>query len=146
MEVNEVNPALRTILVVDPFEPVLEVVRRYLQEAGYRVLTALSAEEALQTASQQQHPIDVLLSEEKMPEMSGLLLAERLRESYPKVGIVVMSSALPGNIYASYETLLGATFLWKPFTREDLLEKLYHVLEKSTRQAPHVRTGDSAIA
>ena len=64
-----------TLLLVDDEERILSALRRTLRREGYEILTAETARDALRTLDER--PVDAILSDQKMPGMSGLaLLAE----------------------------------------------------------------------
>ena len=124
------NKVSRTVLVVDNFEPVLEVAETYLDDEGYAVFTATSGINALRAAQQYPGVIDVLLTEERLPDMNGAVLAARLKLFRPTLGVIVMSAALQGDTYQEYAARHGALFLWKPFSKSELILKVSAVLQE----------------
>jgi len=107
-----------TVLVVDDEKNMQTVMRMVLEEAGHRVLLAERAEEAL---SQIQNPnVDVIVTDLRMPGMSGEEFVRRAREDRPDVPVVVVTAH--GTIRSAVERLReGASdYLTKPFEPEQL--------------------------
>lgn len=124
-----VNNVPRTVLVVDSFEPVLEVAEGYLESEGFCVFTASSGIDALRIAQQYAGAIDLLLTEEQLPAMNGATVAARLKLLRPELAVIVMSTAMQGKTYEEFEEQHGALFLWKPFTKAELLLKVRAALQ-----------------
>jgi CheY-like chemotaxis protein len=105
-------PELQRILVVDDEDEVREILAETLQDLGYVVMTAASGEEALPILGGD-HGFDLVISDVRMPGMSGLELAEEIRRRWPSVKLVLISGYfLP---QATPERVLK-----KPFHMKDL--------------------------
>jgi len=77
------------ILCVDDEENPLVLRKLVLQKAGYEVLTARSAKEALElTASR---PVDLVLSDHLMPGMNGTELAQEIKAAHPNLPVILIS-------------------------------------------------------
>ncbi|MGA1790472.1 MAG: response regulator [bacterium] len=70
-----------TILIVDNEKSVVNALRRILWKEGYRILTAHSGNEAL--SKMETFPCQLVLADQKMPEMSGMELLKTVKEKYP---------------------------------------------------------------
>jgi len=82
----------KTVLVVDDFEPICDLVARHLSADGYRVLTANDAVEAQKIIESGVGPqIDLLLTEDEMPGLSGAELAEWFVRQRPEAKVLLMS-------------------------------------------------------
>jgi two-component system cell cycle sensor histidine kinase/response regulator CckA len=81
----------QTILLVEDEEDGRGLARDVLQDAGYRVLEAESAAEALRVSSEHVGAIHLLVSDVVMPEMGGVELAQRLTASRPDLRILYIS-------------------------------------------------------
>lgn len=108
----------RSVLVVDDERNMLTVMEFALKDAGYRVLTAERAEEALEFV--QDPDLDVILSDLKMPGMGGQEFIRRARQLRPDVPIIVVTAY--GSIRSAIECVqAGASnYLTKPFEPEEL--------------------------
>ncbi|NJN99954.1 MAG: PAS domain S-box protein, partial [Anaerolineales bacterium] len=84
----DANQGCETILLVEDEKMVRDVVRLALQSYGYRLLEADHGYQALALAQQQTEPIDLLLTDVVMPQMSGSELAERLKALHPQIKVL----------------------------------------------------------
>lgn len=103
-----------TVLIVDDEESALRLCADIATEAGLRVRTATTTEKALETLDE--YPIDIVITDLRIPELGGLELLHRIREHYPEVAVLVLTQY--GTIQTAVEaTRLGATdYVTKPFT------------------------------
>ena len=99
-----------TILAVDDDRSVLGLLNQALGGAGYRVLLADGGWNAVRVFEKSEAPIHLLLTDVIMPDLTGPVLAERLRARQPNADLV-----------QRFVTLKGFTLLPKPFTVEGLL-------------------------
>ena len=109
-----------TILVAEDEPAVRTLISRLLQQHGYTVVAARHGIEALMLARQSSRPIDLLITDVVMPQMSGHEVAIGLRELFP-MAKVLYTSGFAGHANLRDEVLKGAPFLQKPFTAETLL-------------------------
>src|SRR5208283_2301282 len=78
------------ILVVDDDPSLRRVLQGQLEHEGYDVATAASAQETL--ALLQLPPFDLLITDLKMPEMSGLEMLKQARSQYPQTIIIMLTA------------------------------------------------------
>jgi PAS domain S-box-containing protein len=109
-----------TVLVVEDEPMVREMTTQLLERAGYLVLPVADAAEALSSTSIVQ-PIDVLVTDVIMPNMSGIELAELLMDRYPHLSVVLLSGYTAETLDLERVTARGATFVPKPLTSNQLL-------------------------
>lgn len=116
------------ILVVDDEEGVLAVLNRVLEllMPGYNISTARNGLAAWQQL--QQHSFDLLLTDHHMPGMTGLELAQQVRDCLPELPIVLMSGGDDSDIEAKAQKLGLVGFLAKPFSVHQLRELLESIL------------------
>jgi two-component system response regulator AtoC len=113
------EPLKGSVLLVDDDPAVAKVLGALLVQAGLTVHTAKSGAEALQLLRQK--PIDVVVSDVRMPGMSGLELLAEVTRSGPEVPIILMTAH--GTVPMAVEAMKAgaADFILKPFDREEIL-------------------------
>jgi len=100
------------ILVVDDEVEVREILAEALEDFGYRVVTAASGEDALPVL-RDGRDIRLVITDVRMPGMSGLELADEIRQHWPQVKVVLISGYfVPQSVQQR--------FLKKPFHMKDL--------------------------
>ena len=106
------------ILVVDDDESLRRVTEVQLQEEGYDVATAASGEEALQRL--EGGPYDLVISDLKMPGMSGVDLLREVRQRHPEVVVILLTAF--GTVETAVEAMkLGAyDYVTKPVNPDAL--------------------------
>jgi PAS domain S-box-containing protein len=125
------KPATGTILVVEDDPAVRNLASRVLERAGYRVIPAASASEALELARAQPDGFDLLLTDMVMPEMNGRQLAGILTAANPALPVLFMSGYTDDDILRRGLTAHGAKFLQKPFTPVALIDAISELLSES---------------
>jgi two-component system response regulator HydG len=143
------------VLVVDDAPDTLEVIQRNLQSKSYVVYTASAVSEAIRIL--EQTPVDLVITDCKMPKVSGLELVKHVRENCANTE-VMMITGYPSIGGAVDAVKIGAEdYLSKPFTDEELYaavqRALDHLRVRRKVQAPLFRTpqapfgiiGESAV-
>jgi len=117
-----------TILVVEDQPEVCEVVTTMLRGFGYNVLFALHPAKALEIASNPSTQIDLLMTDDYLPEMRGPQLADRIRALRPAIRVLFMTGSIENERLEQYP-------------EADLIEKPFHPLDLRTkvREAPDRR-------
>jgi PAS domain S-box-containing protein len=118
-----------TVLLVEDEPAVRELAARALTEAGYQVLPAGSAGEALEVAARTGGAVHLLLTDVVMQDMSGQKLAEALKQVRPGTRVLYMSGYTENTIVHRGVLDAGVSFLAKPFTPTALQEKVRQVLD-----------------
>ncbi|MFO1271048.1 MAG: EAL domain-containing protein [Rubrivivax sp.] len=109
----------RTLLLVDDESNILAALRRLLRRDGYHILTAGSAAEGLQRLAE--GDVDVIVSDQRMPGLSGVEFLRRAKDLYPETVRIVLSG------YTELQSIIDAVnegaiyrFLTKPWDDERL--------------------------
>jgi CheY-like chemotaxis protein len=127
----------QTILLVENEAALRELMRRFLEGAGYAVLNARDGDEALSVAAAHRAPIDLLLTDVVMPGMSGFALASRVAQLRSELKVLYISGyADDYDIIRAGLTDSGQPFLLKPFSQADLFRKVDEVLKAPAAQMP----------
>ncbi len=115
------------MLVVDDEEAVRHLACRMLTWTGYQALEASHAREAIATIEQHAGAIHLILTDIKMPGMNGRELGRYVEQRWPGKRILYMSG-FASEVFQGGLLENGAPFLSKPFTQEDLAQKVRSLL------------------
>lgn len=114
-------PTSRTLLLVDDEQNIVAALKRLLRRDGYEILTANSGTEGLEILSK--NPVDVIISDQRMPGMTGVEFLSIVKERYPDTMRMVLSA------YTELKSVTDAInegavfrFLTKPWDDEKLRE------------------------
>ena len=127
-----------TILVVDDEETVRVLARRALQALGFEVLTVSDGREALRVFFENGDHLRAVLLDLTMPHMRGDEVCRELRKIRTDVPILLSSGYSETDVTADLAGLEIAGFIQKPYSVDDLREKLRAILDKG---APPVAGG-----
>ena len=130
MDAGVAKSAALSLLIVDDEVTTRNLCNDVALQAGLHVHTSATTEQALEILDQ--HPIDIVVTDLKVPQIGGLELIKRIRASSSEVPIIVLTQY--GTIETAIEaTRLGATdYVTKPFHMEELrtkLDRLVHSIE-----------------
>jgi len=130
----------RTLLVVDDEVNIAASIKRLLRGDGYRVLTAESARAGLELLATNE--VGVIISDQRMPEMTGVDFLRRVKELYPDTIRIVLSG------YTDLKTITDAInegaiykFLTKPWEDEQLRENVHEAFQRYDLKLENVRLG-----
>ncbi len=120
-----------SLLLVDDEPEILESLRRALRDDGYELLTTTSPVEAMAILAQRH--IDVLVSDLRMPDVSGLELVTHVRKNHPAVVRVLLTgfATLDSALEAINEGAVGR-YLTKPWDNDELRENIQEVVRGIT--------------
>lgn len=120
----EADPALRTLLLVDDEEDILNTLKRLLRHSGYRILCATSGAAALELLALNE--VQVIVSDQRMPYMNGTEFLSRVKALYPRTVRMVLSG------YSDLASLTNAInhgaifrFVTKPWDDDELREQIH---------------------
>jgi two-component system, NtrC family, response regulator len=119
---------MSTVLIVDDEKNYLVVIEDLLSEDGYEVLTASSASEALEIL--QSTPVDCVLSDIKMPGMSGMELLDRILTVDPDLPIILMTAFAEVDQAVSAMKKGALDHIQKPFDNMDVKRAVARGVEK----------------
>ncbi|MFV9644867.1 MAG: sigma-54-dependent transcriptional regulator [Desulfobacterales bacterium] len=132
MDLKKIAQNRTKILVVDDSPGTLEVIQRNLEAAAYEVFTASSVEQAI--AFLEQSSVNLIITDIKMPKVSGLELLKYVKENVKGTEIMIITGypSIKGAVNAVKD---GAeNYLAKPFTDEELLSAVSKMLEKQANR------------
>jgi CheY-like chemotaxis protein len=117
-----------TILLVEDEEPLRKLCTEFLEQLGYRMLTASNAKEAVALVEGYSGKIDLLITDVVMPGLPGPELAEALLALRPDLKVIFISGYAEGSLAPNGILKPGTVLVNKPFTIRALTAKLREVL------------------
>jgi len=110
------------ILVVDDVDTIARVYARFLEREGYEVRIAFNGEQALEEWNKF-HP-DLIISDIRMPKMSGFELANTIRKKAPKQKIILMTGYADEAEVLEQQKSHGFPFFTKPADLQTVVSKI----------------------
>jgi CheY-like chemotaxis protein len=119
------------ILFVDDEAAITEVTRRTLEKLGYTVVAKTSSLEALAAFQQSPHTFDLVITDQTMPDLTGIMLAGQIKKIRPRLPII-LCTGFSEDATPEKSLLTGiSAHLYKPFGLADLAKTIQKVLIKS---------------
>ena len=128
----------KTILVVDDEPEIRKLVGAMVGQFGYTAITADSGEHALTLYKNQKEPVALLITDVVQPGMSGPMLADRLTALQPDLKVLYISGYDNTHVVQKYVVEKGHALLAKPFTVDELQNKVREILP-----VPHTKARSS---
>ncbi|NLI74934.1 MAG: sigma-54-dependent Fis family transcriptional regulator [Candidatus Riflebacteria bacterium] len=126
------TPGRTRVLIVDDSRDTLEMLQRNLAREGFQVFAATNVPDAISLLEGQ--PVDLVITDLKMPKISGLDLVRHVRDNF-RLTEIVMITGYPSVEGAVQAVRTGAEdYLAKPFTTEELLATVKGALAKLQRR------------
>ncbi len=123
--------AAETILLVDDEASVRSYIRNILRLEGFQVLEGVDGVDAMQQVERRQSPVDLLVTDIRMPRMDGIALARSMNQRFPATPVLYISG-FPFDLEEE-RTRHPATvcaFVAKPFSRQTLVEAVRKCLPR----------------
>src|SRR6185369_10653140 len=128
--IETITPLSETILLVEDEDALRTLVREVLRSAGYTVLEAGSGEEAMSVIDKFPGTVALLVTDMIMPGISGLVLADRLRDSRPELKVLYISGYTENLLDGHGPLNADTAFLQKPFAPAALTRMVGQLLGK----------------
>ena len=116
-----------TILVVDDERALRDLTCEILEQKGFTVISAESAENAL--AVLEHESVDLMISDIIMPEVDGYQLASIVMQKYPSIKIQLVSGFTDERNLSIIDEILRQNLLYKPFSSKALLQRIHELLD-----------------
>jgi two-component system NtrC family response regulator len=116
------------VLIVDDEAAQLELVGGFLQKRGFDVALAPDGRAALEAFARE--PFDLVLTDQKMPGLSGLELLDAIRARNPETAVIVMTAYGTVEMAVAAIKAGAADYLTKPLNLDELLHRLHQVRER----------------
>lgn len=124
----------RSILVVDDDVPVARLAARLLERLGYTPTVLHSGEAALERVRKNPSEFDAIVTDHRMPGMTGLTMIRAIREAGIRMPILVVSGYGEELTPESLAALDVGPVLSKPYSRDDLATRLQGLLASAPPQ------------
>lgn len=119
---------MKTILLVDDVQSELDLMAKYLSEAGYKIIQANSGEEAL--AMTEANKPDAIVTDWMMPKMGGLDVCRKLRRNPETENIpIVACTAKDRDVDRMWALKQGVkAYVTKPFSQQELVSAVKAII------------------
>ena len=117
---------MKKILIVDDEAGIVDEVKAYFEEEGFRVEAADSGKEGLRILKRMRP--DLLILDIKLPDLNGLELLKAVKESFPQTKVIVITGYVDQNLIDAAERLGRDCFLQKPFDLPRLFQEVSRLL------------------
>jgi len=118
-------------MAVDDEAPITKALRRLFRKDNYQILTALNAQEGLELLKKAQKPVSLIISDQRMPGMSGSQFLEEAKKIFPDAIRFLLTG------YSDMDAIVDAInkggihrYLTKPWNDDDLMLQVRHSLEQ----------------
>ncbi len=129
-----------TILFVDDEEIILNALEAVFSREGFQTLSAKSGEEALRIL--EGRAVDVVISDERMPGITGIELLSTVKKRYPeKIRIVLTAYAEMNTILSAVNRVEAHRLIIKPYQNEELVQTVRELISRRSE----IRTSDQAL-
>ena len=120
-----------TIMVLDDEKPIIDIVSKYLQSGGYSVISENESNIAVQSFIKNKEIIDMIITDQVMPELSGLEFAEIVKKN-KNIPVLLMTGYSEKLHTAGLNEEYVDKLLFKPVSRKELLNTVRNMLDKSS--------------
>lgn len=127
------RPRRETILLVDDESSIRMLIRSVLEREGYRVIDAATGREAIEILRRQSHNIDLLITDVRMPVISGPALVARLVANGWRLPVLYISGFVDEDL--AHRVSSPVNLLAKPFSPAILLSRVRGLLDSPARAA-----------
>ncbi len=125
---KEVHGRGETILVVEDEEPLRELLKTFLLQAGYGVLTAADGKEAIDVYHNNRDMIQLVLADNGLPKISGYDVFRKMQSENPNLKLILASGFIEPMLKSKFSKEGAKDFLQKPYTEARLLQAVRNVL------------------
>ncbi|PIQ86081.1 MAG: two-component system response regulator, partial [Candidatus Omnitrophica bacterium CG11_big_fil_rev_8_21_14_0_20_45_26] len=112
----------KLILIIDDEAEIVEQVKEFFEEEGFRVFTAESGEEGVRFLGQEKPALVIL--DMKLPDMAGTSVLRAVKQKSPKSKVIVITGYVDQAMMDEAEQIGRDLFLQKPFDLEKLREEV----------------------
>lgn len=119
-----------TILIVEDEQSIRRLLKEHLTKTGYKVLEAENGADALKLLENYNDPIDLLVSDVMLPDMSVVAMVKNIQKKYPNILIILSSGTTEDQVEDIIQKSFQYTFLNKPFPLNTIINAINHLKNK----------------
>ena len=134
---GEINMDAFSVLFVDDEEEFLETVMKRLKKRNMNVAGAKNGDEALRRL--EQHPVDVVVLDVRMPGMDGIQTLREIKKRFPLLEVVMLTGHASMEVAIEGMELGAFDYLMKPVEIDELLYKLQDAYKKKSIQENKIK-------
>jgi len=127
--INEKNPEHFHIMVVEDEELIRDMIQQNIEWAGYKCTIAKSGIEALEILDGDSKKVDIIITDIRMPGLSGIELTKKVKENYDS-DVIVMTGFAEDFDYEKVIESGASDFFQKPINSKELMLRLKRVLKE----------------
>ncbi len=128
--VSSIPRGNETILLIDDEVPIIDATKQMLERLGYTVVGEMSGIDALETFRAEPGRFDLIITDQTMPTMSGLQLAEELMNIRPEIPIILCTGFSEGIGPTEVKSMGIREFVMKPVIKKDIAVTIRNILDK----------------
>ncbi len=121
------------ILLVDDEYKIVDVQKQMLENLGYHVTGTTESKEALQIITRRPEGFDLVLTDQAMPEMTGITLATHICSINPKIPVILCTGYSDKGLRTRASEAGIVSVLQKPITQKDLATSLQSIINRHRR-------------
>lgn len=129
-ETEDIRGGDEYILFVDDEETLVELARQMLESLGYKVAARTSSIEALEVFSSHPHRFALVITDQTMPNMTGLQLSGKIRQIRPDIPIILCTGFSKNANEEVVKTHQINAFVMKPLLKKDIARLIRNVLDQ----------------
>ena len=115
------------ILIVDDEKNMRELLKDFFEEEGYSIVLAEDGQQALEVIDE---TIDMVISDNRMPQMQGMELMVQIKKSYPDTPVIIITAFTTPKLAVEAYKMGASSYLTKPFNPEELLAKMKEIFRQ----------------
>jgi len=127
---NSLPTGNETILIVDDEESIVKMTQRMVEQLGYSAEGRTHPQDALQLFQENPDHFDLIISDMTMPEMTGITLAQKIKNIAPDIPVIICTGHNPNPDDENAEKTTISAYITKPILMHDLAKTLRMVLEE----------------
>ncbi|MFH2108449.1 MAG: ATP-binding protein [Chrysiogenia bacterium] len=121
----------RTVLLIEADDTVRKLTEKVLLTAGFQVLESVNWPLAVRLVKDDRHQLDLLVADVLAPEMPGWAAAQKILAAHPETRVLLTSGYSDKQLLLPGKPGQNVHFICKPYNRQELLEKIAEILDKT---------------